>query len=173
MAAIQIRQNRTDEADAVSLVWTGPVQFDVPMRSTMAVTREMILGSVNRIIIVGYRITLGAKSIFDALAAQQSRGIVVTVILDEATNQKGILSKMWPKSMRLPTVYENRNEGSLHAKLTLVDGRDMLVTSANLTYRGFQSNIEIGVRIKGPSTSKVDELLNALIRDGHFRELEL
>ena len=168
-AAVQVRQNTKAEADTVNLVWTGPVQFGVPVRSTMAVTREMILAARNRITIVGYRITQGAKPVFDALAKQHDRGIKVTIILDEARNQKSVLSGLWPKSTPFPLVYGNEDEGTLHAKLTLVDGIDMLVTSANLTHRGFRSNVEIGVRISGPSSSKVDALLNTLIKDGHFR----
>jgi len=50
----------------------------------------------------------------------------------------------------------------LHAKVIVADARDALVTSANLTYHGYEANIELGVRISGDPARLVD---------AHFREL--
>lgn len=50
----------------------------------------------------------------------------------------------------------------LHAKVIVADGRDALVTSANLTYHGYEANIEIGVRVSGEPARLVEK---------HFREL--
>jgi phosphatidylserine/phosphatidylglycerophosphate/cardiolipin synthase-like enzyme len=37
---------------------------------------------------------------------------------------------------------------ALHAKATIVDGRRLLLTSANLTYHGLGGNIELGALIE-------------------------
>jgi phosphatidylserine/phosphatidylglycerophosphate/cardiolipin synthase-like enzyme len=82
------------------------------------------------------------------LAAKQSRGIQIQIILDEAREEMPLIARMW-SSTTLPGIFESRTR--LHAKLTLVDDLDVLITSANLTYYGLKSNIEIGVESEGAS----------------------
>lgn len=168
MAALKTRQRLLRVADSVGLVWTGPVQFTIPARTTLATTKEMVSNAKNSVTVVGYRVTYGARPVFEELAKKHRDGIVVRVILDSAAEQFGVLSRLWPKGQEFPELYENRTEGSLHAKLTLVDGHDMLITSANLTHHGLRSNIEIGARIQGRVAGQVESLINKLIRDRHL-----
>ncbi len=52
----------------------------------------------------------------------------------------------------------------LHAKVIIADGRDALITSANLTYHGYEANIEIGVRVAGEPARLVEDHFRDLIR---------
>ncbi|MNR65073.1 hypothetical protein D3C85_1879750 [compost metagenome] len=58
----------------------------------------------------------------------------------------------------------------MHAKMLVVDNLELLVTSANLTYHGMGSNIEIGVRIKGEVARKVSRHLFSLEQAGELVE---
>ena len=42
-------------------------------------------------------------------------------------------------------------EGSMHAKVIIADHSEAIVGSANLTYSGADRNLEMGVRIRGPT----------------------
>jgi phosphatidylserine/phosphatidylglycerophosphate/cardiolipin synthase-like enzyme len=132
----------------------------------------MVEGAKRNVTVLGYRVHSGAKPIFDVLAERSSQGVRVQIVLDKASDQLEVLSKLWPSNERLD-IYSTQGDAVLHAKLTVVDGRDMLVTSANLTGHGLRSNIEVGVRIQGPSAYSAYLLINKLINDGYFVRVEL
>jgi phosphatidylserine/phosphatidylglycerophosphate/cardiolipin synthase-like enzyme len=52
----------------------------------------------------------------------------------------------------------------LHAKTIVADSADALVTSANLTYHGYEANIELGVRVSGEPARLVEAHFRDLIR---------
>ena len=171
-STVLLRKNLASEKQTVDLAWTGPVQFAVPTRSTLATAKEMVSGGTRQITVVGYRITEGAKSIFELLAERRSSNVLVRIILDEAVEQMATLRVMWPAECAPPEVYENRTSG-LHAKVLVVDSCDALVTSANLTHYGLESNIEFGVRIRGDAIPlKIEALLDELVKAGHFRRVD-
>jgi phosphatidylserine/phosphatidylglycerophosphate/cardiolipin synthase-like enzyme len=170
-SSIQLRKRLSAMNELVDVVWTGPVQFAVAARTTLATEREMIIAAKNQVTVVGYRVTEGARIIFDRLAEKSSEKVRVRLMLDEATAQLGILRRMWPMNQATPEVYEN-SESGLHAKVLAVDRRDVLVTSANLTHYGLESNIELGVRIRGETGLKIESLVDELIRNGQFRRVE-
>ena len=52
----------------------------------------------------------------------------------------------------------------MHGKAILVDGRDLLVTSANMTFHGMRHNIELGIRVRGRHVELALDFFNALLR---------
>jgi len=50
----------------------------------------------------------------------------------------------------------------------IADRSDALVTSANLTYHGFQGNLEMGLRVKGPPAAEIHDRIHELIASGEF-----
>jgi phosphatidylserine/phosphatidylglycerophosphate/cardiolipin synthase-like enzyme len=51
----------------------------------------------------------------------------------------------------------------MHAKVIISDNTEAIVGSANLTYSGADRNLEIGVRIRGPSVKTLrDTVTQAL-----------
>jgi phosphatidylserine/phosphatidylglycerophosphate/cardiolipin synthase-like enzyme len=57
---------------------------------------------------------------------------------------------------------------SLHAKVLVADARHALVTSANLTYHGYEANVEVGVRITGDAAAQLESVFHELIRVRDF-----
>ncbi len=166
--ALQVRRSVARETDVVDLVWTAPVQFSTPTRSPISVMREMILSAKQRVTVVGYRMTRGAFPIFQALGAAFSEGVRVRLLFDEIDKQMETFLKLWPVKGDYPEIFNKTSKGTLHAKVVLVDGIDMLVTSANLTSHALHQNMEVGVRIRGPTVLRLDSMLNQLIRSRHF-----
>ncbi len=58
----------------------------------------------------------------------------------------------------------------LHAKILSVDDRAVLITSANLTYHGLFSNLELGVVVYGRVAGEVRRHFDRLERQGHLTE---
>jgi phosphatidylserine/phosphatidylglycerophosphate/cardiolipin synthase-like enzyme len=64
--------------------------------------------------------------------------------------------------------------GVLHAKVVVADGASALITSANLTERGIDDNIEIGALIRGGSLPRrLREHILSLIDSGEFEKVGL
>ena len=61
---------------------------------------------------------------------------------------------------------------ALHAKVISVDGKQTLITSANLSYHGQQGNIEIGTLIESERVAKqIDNVMTQLIFRKIFKEV--
>lgn len=95
---------------------------------------------------------------------------------DDGKNHR-ILKNAWPSNVSRPTLLKwigNSEDAmaSLHAKLLLVDRKDLLVTSANLTHHGLSSNIEVGVRVKGNMACQLANHFNSLERAGVLQRID-
>ncbi len=102
-----------------------------------------------------------SNRIVDALRAALARGVQVRLLLDDgalfpdlaqANRLTGALLASYGAQVRLDSA-----EAVLHAKCLLVDGRDVLVSSANWVYSSLARNVEAGVVFLG-----VPELAQAL-----------
>ncbi|RKO67803.1 phospholipase D-like domain-containing protein [Desulfofundulus salinus] len=165
------------EKERVDLVWTGPVNISIPARSTREILCEMAERATRSIDLVGYSLTSGCESIIEALARARRRGVQrIRILADRLEQRLPVLNAMWPEDVTPPEYFTRPEDSSdpmtsLHAKLMLVDDRDLLVTSANLTYHGLGANIEVGLRVTGKTGQKVAELLNSLIGRGEVRKI--
>jgi hypothetical protein len=167
-----IKKHVLHNTDKCSLIWTGPIQFPVPARSTGSIIREMIDEAEATVTIVGYRLEEYAEQIIESLNIAVRRGVKVRLVIDRAQKQLPFLKTIW-KMEELPPIYTRKIKdddpmASIHAKIVIVDSSDLLVTSANLTFHGLHSNLEIGVRIVGKTASDAERLVNEIIRSGHL-----
>ncbi|MGI0016629.1 MAG: phospholipase D-like domain-containing protein, partial [Nitrososphaera sp.] len=172
-AAIASKNHSGEDADSCDLIWTGPIQFPIPARSTMAVMMEMIDGARDSVTIVGYRIEEYAEPLIKALhSASTQRNVRIRIVLDRASDQISIIKKIW-KEDYLPEFYSRKKDikdpmASIHAKLIVVDSSDLLITSANLTYHGLSSNLEMGIRLRGKTADRAERLIWSLIQKKHL-----
>lgn len=61
---------------------------------------------------------------------------------------------------------------ALHAKTIVVDERELLVSSANLSYHGMQGNLEMGIRLVSEDKAKqVENLFKEMVSMRLFVEL--
>jgi phosphatidylserine/phosphatidylglycerophosphate/cardiolipin synthase-like enzyme len=162
----------------IEIVWTGPPAPDTIMRPTGAVVEEMLREARDsgEILIVGYSLTAAdgtlMRGVIDLLANATGRGVGVTLVLhrdDEQRNRANLL-QAWNVFARKPKVLTWRPGPEhpytkLHAKALVVDRLDLLVTSANLTFHGLESNLELGLRIRGPQAAVVAERFDQLEAD--------
>lgn len=168
------RQEAEQTAPKVSLAWTGPYGAGINARPTLGLMLEMIDAARRRILLVGYDLTAGnesSKSLVNALSRARVRGAQVTVALHDDGENHLVLADLWPSALALPRLLRwvgrrGNQMAKLHAKVLAVDGEDLLVTSANLTWHGLDQNIEVGVRVQGSSAYELESLFGTLEREG-------
>lgn len=164
-AMVELTSDRT----GVEVVVTGPNSPAAPVRLTSEVVRRLIDDARSRVMLVSYA-AYQVDSVVKALDRAVDRGVIVQLVLESATHLEGgggahAYAKFqvyeWPPDKRQPP------EAKLHAKAVIVDGRDVLLTSANMTKAAYSKNIELGVLCRGGSTAKhVQNHFDGLISTG-------
>lgn len=157
----------------VDVVVTGPDSPEAPVRLTSQVVKQLIDSAERRVTMISYA-AYQIPAVIAALDAAVARGVSVDLILESAEHLDGgggarAYAKYrvfhWPSEQRDPP------EAKLHAKAVIVDGRDVLLTSANMTNAAYDKNIELGVLCRGGSTaSRVQKHFDALIARGVLAE---
>lgn len=187
--ACAIAADRSSTPPRAELVWTGPRVGHPTARRTLQVMNEMLRRPTEEVLIVGYSIFLKgelAQKFVDRLATLSSGGVSVTFIVDRRYRGWGPhgaeghsireIMEAWPANTRRPSIYswmsEDDETSKLHAKLLLTDNRDLLVTSANLSGGGLETNLELGIRVQGEVARNCGEHFRNLIRSNFFQREE-
>ncbi|OQY66244.1 MAG: hypothetical protein B6D46_11035 [Polyangiaceae bacterium UTPRO1] len=130
------------------------------MRLTREVLLEVIDGATSSLIIVSdaaYKV----PDIVHALSDTAQRGVDVRLVLESSEGSGGRLSRdaadafrdlaevrfyKWPAEQRRSA---SGLAGSMHAKVTIDDEAVAFITSANLTGSAIETNMELGIYIRG------------------------
>lgn len=157
---------------SVDVVVTGPDSPAAPVRLTSEVVRQLIASAQQRVTLVSYA-AYQMPTIIAALDAAVARGVRVDLILESPEHLDGgggaaAYAKYrvyhWPADQREPPT------AKLHAKAVIVDSRDVLLTSANMTNAAYDKNLELGLLCRGGSTAgRVQRHFDALIARGVLR----
>jgi phosphatidylserine/phosphatidylglycerophosphate/cardiolipin synthase-like enzyme len=142
-----------------------------------------MLGHARRsVLVVSYSIWLGsgpAADVIVQLAGLSSAGVDITFILDRRYQDGWNVTQLksaWPSGHRRPSIWSWQHESDsmakLHAKVIVVDRRDVLITSANLTSHGIDKNLELGLRVLGQPAEDAAYHFERLIQDGEFDKIE-
>ena len=145
------------------LVVSGPVSGAVPVRLTGAVVGEVVSRATRRLLVVSFA-AYGVAEVVRQILAAAHRGVQVDLVMETSTAAGKVFTALrdvatfwhWPAEHR-------SGSSSLHAKVVVADGETALLGSANLTDRGLNGNIEVGVL---SHDGKFGSML-----DGHFRAL--
>jgi len=168
----EIYKLRDTNEKSHSLVWTSPFVFNEDADNTKTTLLDMIDSAKKSITIVGYTIERDTKEIFAALEHASQKGVAIKLLFDNAEKFVPLVEKMWENKGTLPQLYSYKpkktKHSSLHAKVMIIDGKELLITSANLTGRGISRNVEIGIRHKGNSAKNAEKLVKTLIQNEYL-----
>lgn len=170
---IQYEEFRPKLLDA-ELVATLPADSPGIARPTQAVVREMIDRARAEVILLGYEFT--DRDSVQLLADARARGANIIVICDRGRGSSKLIADAWPAKVPRPRIFNDRKRAdgaryaSMHAKCLLIDGSDLLVTSANFTFHGLRGNIEIGIRLSGPPAEEARKIFSHLVENGLVEE---
>jgi phosphatidylserine/phosphatidylglycerophosphate/cardiolipin synthase-like enzyme len=163
---IQHEELRPKLLDA-ELAATLPPETPGIARPTERVVQEMIDGATTEVILLGYELT--DRNLIGLLAAAAGRGAGVVVICDRARGAAQRVLDSWPSHAPPPRIFHDRERAdgapyaSMHAKCLLIDGRDLLVTSANFTFHGLHGSVEIGVRLGGAPAAEARKIFSYFV----------
>jgi hypothetical protein len=175
--AVGIREQEQLVSPKVEICWTGPEAEGLLVTPNAAAIKEL-LGSCSdtgTILLVGYSLTVGKdtfmEQVRDLLIDASKRHAKVQIVLhrDEEGKNHQELVKGWDVFARKPEIYtwqppDGHKYTKLHAKCLVVDRLQMLVTSANFTFHGLESNIELGLLVRNqPLATAVHDRFQLLI----------
>lgn len=141
-------------------------------RPTHIVVEEICRGARRSLLLMGYLVHK-SSGIHECLNSAAARGVSVTLVCDRADAGWRGVYKEWLPGTKKPRVFVNPPDpksdilGKMHCKVLCADELDLLVTSANFTWAGQNSNLEYGVRL-GDSKSgrQATEFVQYLEREG-------
>ena len=175
VTGLEAKSREAGSKNEMEIVWTGPSRINVGVRNTKPVIEEMLKSTRQgeKITIMGYRITSNAESIVEELNSCLKKGVEVDLIVDKSRVNRRELRKCFAdKSLTKPTIYTRKDEESkfykVHAKVIIIQDRQMLVSSANLTELGTEVNFEIGLLVSGPIVKKMIALIAKMIDEEYF-----
>ena len=169
----------------LSVVWTGPASYEVPVRATGAVLAEVIEGAAKTLIVVSFA-AYKVAAVVEALRAAADRGVDVRLVLESVVESKGKLSHdakhafealgdavsfyVWPAELR---VSQGGGHAAMHVKCAVADRHTAFVTSANLTGAALTDNMELGLVVRGGDVPRrIADHFGTLMSDGVLLPLE-
>ena len=156
-------------------------------RDTGVVIRQLFAKASKHVVAVGFAVRQG-KTVFKMLADRldSDDSLEATLCIDirrqlgDTSLEREILQRFatgfvrdeWPGN-RLPRVYydprslerTSKTASSMHAKCVVIDGEEVLVTSANFTEAAQERNIELGLLVHSNAIARrIEHHFTTLIR---------
>lgn len=172
--------SRLASAQTIELAWTGPHTGVVPVRRIDQALYEVVVAAERELIVVSYAV-YNVPRLTEALNGALSRGVDVLLVLEfegaegEQTYDPlaalhglsdGIRVYHWPYAKR-PHRGPGEKRGFIHVKAAIADERMAMISSANLTMYGLDTNMELGLVVRGEAIpQRIARHFRQLIQDG-------
>jgi phosphatidylserine/phosphatidylglycerophosphate/cardiolipin synthase-like enzyme len=157
--------HRQHAAQRTDVVISGPTSPSVPVRLTSSVVVEVIRAARRSLLVVSFA-AYGVTEVVSELVAAADRGVRIDLVLESSMDDGGALRGPvgaaaafaqlrdratfwhWPATRRSAP---GTSRPALQAKIVAADERTALISSANLTDRALNHNLEVGVVLRDPS----------------------
>jgi cardiolipin synthase len=149
------------------IVATGTAWIGKRAGSIESALEELFRTAKSEVQITAYSITSGADIIFDWLETTLARGVLVTMIVDQLSDQpESVVLRLAKLAVQYShfklLIFEGSNNTHLHAKLIVVDRERALIGSSNLSRRGLVTNHELGIIVSEQPASMAARLIDDL-----------
>lgn len=161
----------------VRVVATGSSWTGNGVSSIYTVTEKLISHARKEIHVTAYALGQEASAIVDLLESKAREGVEILIVVNRLENQPlAMVNRLRGLQRGLPTfdVYSfgtTSNGAELHAKLLVVDRREALVASSNLSWHGLVGNHELGILVQGAPAAKIARLIDKLAGGNLVRAL--
>jgi phosphatidylserine/phosphatidylglycerophosphate/cardiolipin synthase-like enzyme len=175
LRAIQLAiADSTASAHVVELVATAPVGSE-SWSTTLDALKELLRSARRELLVLGF--AMNHRDLEKELRAAALRGVSITIIGERARDDLRHLFQTWPATLdpiRCLQIVEPApgQRLTMHAKVIVVDRATTLIGSANFTVGGLASNVELGLKVRGPVSRLICDLVAALERGHWFEVLE-
>ncbi|MFC8534744.1 DISARM system phospholipase D-like protein DrmC [Streptomyces sp. NPDC057249] len=137
-------------APPAELVVSGPTSPAIPVRLTSAIATDVIRSARTSLLIASFA-AYDIHEIVGELRGAAARDVRIDLLLEESTSAARAFGPL-RKHVRVWHRADRGNRTALHAKVIAADRHTALLGSANLTGRGLERNIEIGVILNDSPT---------------------
>jgi len=171
----ELKRTKEQLGSKTSLVMTGPIIFKKNAENTDAVILNMINSAKRTITLVGYVVLIDTSTIFDALVNATKRGVRIRLVFNKAETHLKKFLRMWDLHVTFPALFTYKPEKkstNLHAKVLIIDSREILTTSANMTGYGINENLEMGIRHIGIVASNAEKIIDTLIEKKYLVKID-
>ena len=165
------------QAEKAELAITAPVSFKLKARKIHEVVETMLQDSKKSITLTGYSVSDYFNEMIDLIIHKGQQGVYVRLYLNDYEKHKAHLKRLMDLRNKHLRVFDYQkidgdSMAALHAKTIVVDERNILVSSANLSYHGMEGNVEMGIRLESIDKAKqVEDLLKEMVGMKIFKEL--
>jgi len=165
------------EAEKAELAITAPISFKLKARKIHEVVENMLRDSQKSITLTGYSVSDYFTEMIDLIILKSQQGVYVRLYLNDYEKHKSNLKRLMDLRTKHLRVFDYQKQdddamAALHAKTIVVDEKELLVSSANLSYHGMQGNVEMGIRLVSPDKAKqIENLLKEMVGMKVFKEL--
>jgi len=139
----------------IQLVMSGPATRHLHSRQSDQVLLEVIAGAQEELLLVTYALYM-YDDLKKALTSATGRGVTVRVLAEDPADNKNYsgspmtaLAGIAADRLRWPRDQRPDGNTSMHAKIAIADRTTVLLTSANLTNKAANDNLEAGLLING------------------------
>ena len=156
------------------LLWTGPATATVPVRQVEQALIQVIHFAKRDLFIVSF-VAYSVPTVIEALQDAQERKVVLNFLLEQSQGAGGKVTTDSIANLRakLPMAHFHiwKQAGSdipaaVHAKCAVADGELAMITSANLTGKAMNENMELGILLNGGSVPRqLSDHLHALVTE--------
>ena len=156
------------------LLWTGPSTTTVPIRQTEQALLQVIQFAKRDLFIVSF-VAYAVPTVMEALRDAQERNVILNFLLEQSQDAGGKVTTDSIANLRekLPSAHfhiwkqaESDNPAAVHVKCAVADGEMAMITSANLTGKAMNDNMELGILLNGGSVPKqLSSHLHALVTE--------
>jgi len=152
-------------AERTELAITAPASFDVKARKLHDVSEMMLQKAVESILICGYPAIDYYPEMIDLIALKLRQGVIIRMFLDDHDDAEAHFQKLTTIKNNHPDIWLRQKNADaaiseFHVKAIVIDGRELLLSSADMSYRGMLGNIEMGIRME--SRDKARQIENLL-----------
>ena len=181
----EIKNFEKNMLKSTKLVCTTPDVSSQESDKTDLMLNELFRKAQKSITIIGYLMTDDkyVKQMFEMIKSNPEIGkLKIKFIFDRPEDKqvlgkkypsiKKIVRELWGTDQNFPKIYSYKKENSsLHAKAVIIDSKEILITSANMSGRALQRNLEMGIHHMGKSAKDADDLISRLIREDLFERV--
>lgn len=137
------------------------------VRGTGPAIRELIEEAKDEIHILAYSMTEEAVPIIRLLESGLDRGLRVVLVINRLDRQNGRVTAMLHSMNRRYGRFklgdfDDPDGWDLHAKVLVQDRRAAVIGSANISWRGMEKNIEIGILVRDGSAWRLSSIIDDL-----------
>jgi len=164
------------------LIWTGPLTSATSVRHIEQALCELISFAKHHLFLVSF-VAYKAGNILDALTEAMLRNVEISILLESSKEQGGTVSadsfaalhKLLPAAdLYSWSKTKNPDSAAVHAKCAVADDTMAIISSANLTGKAMESNMELGTLTYGGTLPRqLSTHLNALITEKVILPLQI